>query len=724
MPSDEVKITMSAENAQLVQKWLEAGQGPEHFKRQLEEVAKAGKRTADQLTKQFADAGKSIQGSFHRGAGDTLLDPNAGKVDAAARARTDKQLNDILKVRVAMREGRAEAAYAANGISAYAIQAGNLGTQIGGALSHFSGFGSIVAGLITSATLLKNEYEAMIARQSDFKDRQVNVNDSFRRAQKTLAGDNSLTADSLFEQIVRGSQGGDPAEMFSAFESAMNVAGDVDAKTVLKTVLEAKRQSPELNREQLVQTVSGAIALQKEFKATPAEALAGLQQSSVAAAPEDVGSYAKYIIPSIAKARQYGRGDEKFEQIAPLAIGFGMRMGDTSGRPTGTNFEKLLKHVKEETMAAGLVGKNATIDEMLTAFQNAPEEFRAKQLGVFAAKEWGMEPKEAIARMRKYQKTRGGDFGGELAGEAKAFIPTLELLSPGDNKTKQEVAAARRKVAGLNPDAVKQIEAVNTELAGSQFGRAAEVDRVRRQSENEFRLLNPLVGGRAAQIQLGESMRTSLGHSSLWQKFSSVQDNLLQGDATPKTLRKSASDLNFEAARLYDPQLNPIDAMALPNDEKTRRFQALSPERQNEIRVLEGMALKMDQLASLQEKSQQAAVPERLPLKVGGLDLLRGEPGVRADEPAIAPRANGVRPVPPLGPAGVADENRAPAIAVAPGAAAGGNVEQLLKDNNAALKELAAAIKDGQAKPQQVEVLNMPKPGPPQPQRIPKPNGN
>lgn len=473
-----------------------------------------------------------------------------------------------------------------------------------GVAQGITGIGSAVSGILTLAKLLRDEWDAMIAREKSAMDRQVDVGAAHKRAfAAARMGGAEFTPDQMYERIVRGAHGRDPTGMFLTAESAFNVAGDIAPEKVMETITAAAKMRPDLGEEEFKQTVLGSLQLQKEFGVSPEKAVAGALQSSTAAAPESMAEYAKYMLPGIVQMRAFGTGKESFEDLAAIAIGTGMRAGDTTGRRTMTNLINVLKQVREEALVEGLIDEETELPEMLERVRGS-EAIQSKLLGVFA-KETGKKPEELLEEMRMHQKGKGGNFGGELVGEARMFVPIMELLSPGENRTKKEIEAAKKKVTGLNEEAVKAVEQANQEFLGSKHGGAAQVARMARQAESELLLEDP-AGGRQALVSLMEKTRLGLHNQpGLDRKLKTLGDQLTTGPISPTELRRIAGKVEAEQTNVA--KFGHEEGLALTGKHGEGLVplppEMQSPNQARQIAVLERLEQALLQMAAAQEEA-------------------------------------------------------------------------------------------------------------------------
>ncbi len=372
------------------------------------------------------------------------------------------------------------------------------GKSLGSAVMQAVGFGSAMQAAATVARLVRAEYDAILQRQQQIASSQIAVNDAWRGAAMQLSGiETSVTPDVLYEQITRGARGVDPASLFRTFQNAMPAAGTLKPEDVLAMTLESTRLAPQWKEQERVAMVSGALQVQQAFGVTPQEAFAGAVQLSAADRTVDAEALGTNILPTIAALSALGGGKDDFRYIAAKVSAFGQRAGDPQGRRTGTNIINLVRQVKEELVSAGLVDKDASLEESFNALEANPA-IQQRMLGVFASSELNTN---AAALQRQIMERRKS--GGEFSTEARTFVAAMETLQPGSpgNKTTEQFVAAMDKLLGLTPAAIEAVERQSRALSESQYSTSTELERVRLQGKTEAELLDVSQGTRGAALK-------------------------------------------------------------------------------------------------------------------------------------------------------------------------------------------------------------------------------
>jgi hypothetical protein len=439
-------------------------------------------------------------------------------------------------------------------------QASGAAMQVVGALT---GVGSAVGGILAIAYQLKAEYQALVARQKEAADAQVSHYESVQRAGKAYGAKTSQEVDALNRRVIGGANGVKPSDLLLAIESGISASGDVDKDDVVQMVLESARRAPEMSLSRRQALVTGALMTKKGFpEMTTDQALAVTEQSFIAARTEDVTDFGKNVAPGVAQMAAFGGGKDSHQYLTSLAIAMGQRSGDPTGRRSMNATINMLKQVKEETLAAGLVGPDASVEEQINAVRGSPE-LQDKLLGVFAEAEGGADWKTKLEAMRANKRSRG-DLGGDLHGEAKSFIAMVEMLSPGANKTKAEFESAMGKV-DLPEDAVRHTAESRRAIKGSQAGQAGEIELIKKQADQSDLLLSPYgqqekaieLMGKARQIA-GEGL-TSRGLSY----YSERATTALGGKIGLQTAEETAERLKSRIGTQYsgEERANKLESM-------------------------------------------------------------------------------------------------------------------------------------------------------------------
>jgi hypothetical protein len=347
------------------------------------------------------------------------------------------------------------------------------------------GVTTVTGALLKISQLIGAEWRAILDRMKEAANRQVDVNQSFRRA-AAVATD--IPVNDVYERVIRGANGVDPKELFLSLEAGISAAGNLSQESVLKTVLATAKVAPYFDQESRTAAVTGSLMLQKGFGATPEQALAGVMQSFVAARTETPAEFAKTLAPAASQLRALGGGKDSYEFLMSELIAFGQRAGDPAGRRTATNYINMARQAKEEAVAAGLVDRSASLEESLGAVRGSPK-IQAKLLGVFADKELGSSAAKMLADMKKHNK----DMGGSLSTEGRTFVAAMETLQADQgaaNLTAEERRSARAKILGLTPAAIAAIEGRNELVESSKYNAATDIARAGRQSTAVSELLD------------------------------------------------------------------------------------------------------------------------------------------------------------------------------------------------------------------------------------------
>jgi hypothetical protein len=199
------------------------------------------------------------------------------------------------------------------------------------------GVGSAAGLVLKTSQLIQAEWIAIKQRMDEAANRQIDVNQSFRRA---AAVSTDISPDKLYEQVVSGANGVDPRELFLAIEAGISASGNIPQQSVVNTTMASAKIAPYFDQESRTAAVTGALTWQKAFKVKPEEALAGIMQSFVAARTEQPAEFAANLAPAVSNLRALGGDKDSFKFLMSELIAFGQRSGDKQGRKTATNTRK------------------------------------------------------------------------------------------------------------------------------------------------------------------------------------------------------------------------------------------------------------------------------------------------------------------------------------------------------------------------------------------------
>lgn len=378
--------------------------------------------------------------------------------------------------------------------------------QANSAAAAFFGVGGAIASLGTLAATLRSELEMIRQLQRGSGESQLSIANAQRRAAFAL-GTKGVDSDMSIQEvtdILRGSKSGVPIEqLLLEFEKASSSRGSLSARAAAETVAMAARMRPDLDTESRGSMVTAALALQKAYGASPAETLAGVQQSLLAARTEDIGAFSRNLIPNISQARSFGGDKDSYEFLASLFLGVGQRSEDPSGRRTATNTLKFIEQIMTLAKTKGIVGQDATVEETLKTLTSGEagsdaEKLRQELVGVFN-KNLDEIPAE-FAELKQ----------AELNSEAKTRVALLEVLDRSrTSKTWDEINAAQQKVAGLNDTAVKLMNDQLEVLKRLPEQQAAESSRALEQSLQRLRMGDPAGVTGLSNEQVTELLRRS-----------------------------------------------------------------------------------------------------------------------------------------------------------------------------------------------------------------------
>jgi hypothetical protein len=382
---------------------------------------------------------------------------------------------------------------------------------LGRVVGAITGIGTAIAGVKKFADLIKQEYEEMLAKQAAAAASQMGISSSLRAATGTFIGRHDAPSVNEFQRrMVAGANGVDINDMLQSFTGAMGSAGDIPINSVMEATLASARLRPDLNREDRQNLVRSSVMLAKEFSQPLEQTMAAVIQSTAQDATETMGDFAKNVVPTAILARGYGSNKDSYKSIMADLSGIGLRAGDPHGRRASTAYLNALKTIKEETLASGLVGPDASIEEQLAAARG-DKKIQEKALGVFA-EGLGIDPKKALSLHRRNQLAKLGS--GDLGGEARTFMAGVEFLSsnqdPATNRFARDRATVFSQSMGISPEAVRAVETLNKQFAASDIGKTERISRADTQSENEL-LLNSAVGQRGALLKFQANKLSQMG---------------------------------------------------------------------------------------------------------------------------------------------------------------------------------------------------------------------
>lgn len=357
------------------------------------------------------------------------------------------------------------------------------------AAAGFAGVGSVISGLTTLASVLRNELAEIERLQVSSGRAQLSVGNAQRRAMFALGVqgvDTDLSIEDVTEQL-KNSRSGVPLEtLLDVFTAASSSKGSLSAQQALDTVLATAKLRPDLPVDDLKTLATAAVALQKAYQGTtPQETVAGVQQSLLAARTEEIGALARNMIPAIAQSRSYGGDKDRFEYLASLFIGVGQRSEDPTGRRTATNTLKFLEQIQTLAISRGIVAQDSTVENTLKVLRTGEagsdaERLRQELVGVF-----NKNLEEIPTELQEFGK-------GALLSEAKTRVALLEILDRNsDNVTWREIRSAQDKIAGLNERAVQLMEKQLSVLQTLPEQMAAENSRAIEQALQRIRAEDP-----------------------------------------------------------------------------------------------------------------------------------------------------------------------------------------------------------------------------------------
>jgi hypothetical protein len=386
--------------------------------------------------------------------------------------------------------------------------------------------GTVWKSVTKLSELYKQELDQIIERQKRSGQRQTEFAPAFRRAFHAAGGE--IKADDLYETLVKGANGVDPAELALTFEAASSASGKLGKKQVLASVMQTAKMRPDLDLESRSNLTTGALQLQKEFGGTTEQAMAAVQQSFTTSRAESLSSFSKNVVPTAVSLHQMGRGKDSFEDLMSLAVGFGQGMNDPTGEKSRTSLIHLVKELKEKAASKGLIGGDAGVMDTLQAVRGN-KQLQSTLLGAFAQNSLG----ESQASLKKKIKE------GKLTTEAAAFQASVDLVTGrSDSAVMQEMATARQGILPVGPGAVAAISAREAELAGSRYSVAASLSREGQQSTNEIELLSKFGSLGSAQTFVAEKQKqlgvNALGRQSAEYAMQAASGAYAQAAPTPE----------------------------------------------------------------------------------------------------------------------------------------------------------------------------------------------
>ena len=355
----------------------------------------------------------------------------------------------------------------------------------------FIGIGSAMQALSTFARLLRKELEAVRVLQSKSGEQQITVANAQRRAAFALGTkgvDSDIDITELGDMLKASRSGVRLESLYLESEAALSSRGSLLSSQASQTVVAAAELRPDLDMESRLSLVTASLALQKAFGASVEGSMAQVQQALLAARTEDIGAFARNLVPSIAQSRSLGADKDSFRFLSSLFIGVGQRAEDPSGRRTATNVVNAITQVQTLAKQRGVVDIGASVEETISTLRagesgSDAEKLRQELVGVF---------EQSIGDIPREFDELGKVL---LRSEAKTQTALLEIfqLEEADSKVWKEINAASQKIAATEEEAVSKVTGIFDTLRALPEQQAVETKRAFDQSLQRLRQTD--VGG-------------------------------------------------------------------------------------------------------------------------------------------------------------------------------------------------------------------------------------
>ena len=313
--------------------------------------------------------------------------------------------------------------------------------------------------MYSTMRLARMEMENLRSMQRESADTTRTYAESQSEAVQNL--DSSMTAAELDDAVMALAKDKhiSPAFVMRAASNVLGARGAVSAKEAIGAI----RTSIDFNRyDQGAANFTASAMLQAKAASPDAtfEAILGQQKSAKIASPvvkdED---FAHYLVPGASGAKAFGDTERDFYS---LAAHLGSRMGDSSGRVTGTATIDLQRDLATNPglsdVKAGPEGASMARLRAI-AFDKRYAGVKARLLGDVQA-----QSQDELVRS-----------GGKLTTEARAY-GAIALLMQGDEESWKQLEGKRGEVLGLGKEAEDLVEKHRRTLANLPAQRTATAE--------------------------------------------------------------------------------------------------------------------------------------------------------------------------------------------------------------------------------------------------------
>lgn len=366
------------------------------------------------------------------------------------------------------------------------------------------GIVATAAGVVqmASAAALRT-MEEIRARQKAAAMEQVGFAGAHRQFAQVLSGQ-SLQSGTERVLGIAAQTGVQPVAATLAAEGALGALGGLTNAHAFAAVEEAAkyRPGPSTSAGELGSIAQAIMSLQKQDRSISAPGgMAFIKSTLAASRVNDLEAFGTNLLPMITNARSFGSDKDSLRYLASMAVGIGDAADDPTGRKTGTGFTGFLKQIKAAT--ASDLGPTASVEEQMKFLHGTEKgtSIRKKLLGpMFGAGADTMGKLGGSELEQLADRLAGVDSKILLHGENRTWMPLIQLLQNGDNRTKAAMASAFGTVTDVHdPGAVAAMRASESALSGSHYQQAATTQRALKGFSSSVKL-----GSDQSIIGLGE----------------------------------------------------------------------------------------------------------------------------------------------------------------------------------------------------------------------------
>lgn len=378
-----------------------------------------------------------------------------------ARANYQARINQLRDLH---RAGQLTAAEMNQGIKQAALQLASLSKidlgKVWAAIPIQLKAGLTIAGGIHAALRqARAEFENLKSMQKDAANTTITYAEAQSEAVQNL--DNSMTAADLDESVMQiaKEQHMSPSFVMRAASGALGARGGSTAKEAMDAI----RASIGFNRFNQGAANSTVTALLQAKAANPAASfneLLGQQKSAKIASPirgdED---FSQYLVPGASGARAFGDTEQQFYG---LAAHLGSRMGDTTGRVTGTATVDLQRDLATNPALRDVkdAGEGMSMARLRAlAFDKRYAAAKARLLGEIQA-----QGQDELVRS-----------GGRLTTEARSY-GAIALLLQGDKDSWDQLGQKQKEVLAPGKESAALVQKQRDVLAGLPAQRTATAE--------------------------------------------------------------------------------------------------------------------------------------------------------------------------------------------------------------------------------------------------------